>query len=126
MISFCYVESKIPRAQAQLTSIAATAKDVGLMISVPKTKYMIANCLPQPTLSVYCESINPITEIKYRGSKMAPAKLQEEQGFTLNGFLKAGAPVWKSQLHISTKVNSLLYMRDQPSLSLCRIWGDVS
>ena len=46
------LESTIPRAKAQLTSrpTAAAAKDLGLIISVPKTEYMTVNCHPHPTL----------------------------------------------------------------------------
>ena len=47
------LESTIPRAQAQLTSTAAAAKDLGLIISVPKTEYMTVNCHSHPTLQVY-------------------------------------------------------------------------
>ena len=67
------LESTIPRAQAQLTSTAAAAKDLGLIISVPKTEYMTVNCHPHPTLQVYGESINHVTDFRYLGSKMASA-----------------------------------------------------
>ena len=67
------LESTIPRAQAQLTSTAAAAKDLGLIISVPKTEYMTVNCHPHPTLQVFGESINHVTDFRYLGSKMASA-----------------------------------------------------
>ena len=62
------LESTIPRAQAQLTSTAAGAKDLGLIISVPKTEYMTVNCHPHPTLQVFGESINHVTDFRYLGS----------------------------------------------------------
>ena len=40
------LESTIPQAQAQLTSTAAAAKDLGLIISVPKTEYMTETITP--------------------------------------------------------------------------------
>ena len=57
------LESFIPRAQAQLTSTAAAAKDLGFIISVPKTEHMTANCHPHPTLQVNGESINHVTRL---------------------------------------------------------------
>ena len=57
----------------RLTSTAAAAKDLGLIISVPKTEYMTVNCLPQPSLQVYGEPINHVTDFRYLGSKMASA-----------------------------------------------------
>ena len=63
------LESTIPRAQVQLTSTAAAAKDLGLIIGVPETKYMTMNCHPHPTLQVYGESINHVTDFIYLGSK---------------------------------------------------------
>ena len=59
------LESSISRAQAQLNSTAAAAKDLGLIISVPKTEYMTANCHPQPSLQVYGEPINHVTDFRY-------------------------------------------------------------
>ena len=67
------LESTIPRSQAQLTSTASAEKDLGLIISVPKTEYMTVNCHPHPTLQVYGESINHVTDFRYLGSKMASA-----------------------------------------------------
>ena len=67
------LESSIPKAQAQLTHTAEAAKDLGLIISVLKTEYMTANCNPQPSLQVYGEPINHVTDFKYLGSKMASA-----------------------------------------------------
>ena len=45
-------------AQAQLTRTTSAAKDLGLIISVPKTEYMTANCHPTPPLQVYGQAIN--------------------------------------------------------------------
>ena len=70
------LEFTIPWPQAQLTSTAAAAKDLGLIISVrsvPKAEYMTLNCHPHPTLHVYGESINHVTDFRYLGSKMASA-----------------------------------------------------
>ena len=47
------LESAIPRAQTQLTRTASAGKDVGLIISIPKTEYMTVNCSPHPPLQVY-------------------------------------------------------------------------
>ena len=58
------LEPTIPWAQAQLTSTAAAAKDLGLIISVPKTEYMTVNCHHHPTLEVYGESINHVTDFR--------------------------------------------------------------
>ena len=49
------------------------AKDLGLIFSGSKTEYMTANRHPQPSLHVYGEPINHVTDFKYLGSKMAPA-----------------------------------------------------
>ena len=54
------LESTIPQAQAQMTSTATAAKDLGLIISVPKTEYMTVNCHPHPSLQGYGESIKEI------------------------------------------------------------------
>ena len=67
------LESSISPAQAQLTSTAAAAKDFGLIISVPKTENMTVNCHPQPSLQVYGELINHVTDFRYLRSKMASA-----------------------------------------------------
>ena len=44
------LKSSISQAQAQLTSTAEAAKDLGLIISVSKREYMTANLYPQPSL----------------------------------------------------------------------------
>ena len=67
------LESTIPRVQAQLASTAAAAKDLGLIISVPKTEYMAVNCHPHQTLQVYGESVHHVTDFRYLVSKMASA-----------------------------------------------------
>ena len=65
------LESTIPRAQAQLSSTATAAKDLDLIITVHKTEYIHdCNCHPNPTLQVYGESINHVTDFRYLGSKM--------------------------------------------------------
>ena len=67
------LESTIPRSQAQLTSTVAAAKDLGLIISVPKTEYITVNCRPHPTIQFYGESINHVTDFRYLGSKVTSA-----------------------------------------------------
>ena len=64
------LESTMSHAQAQLTRTASAAKDLGLIISVPKTEYMTANCSPQPTLQVYGEDIKHVSDFRYLGSQM--------------------------------------------------------
>ncbi|KAI8509483.1 hypothetical protein Bbelb_133310 [Branchiostoma belcheri] len=46
------LESTIPRAQEQLTKTAVAGKQLGLIISVPKTEYMAYNCNPQLPLEL--------------------------------------------------------------------------
>ena len=50
---------------------------------------MTANCHPQPSLQVYSEPINHVTDFKYLGSKMASAQvtLREVERVTLLRFL---------------------------------------
>ena len=101
------LESSISRAQAQLASTAAAAKDLGLLISVPKTEYMTANCHPQPGLEVYGEPIKHVTDFRYLGSKMASAAsdLKRRKALAWSAFWKL-EHLWRSsQLSISTKVN---------------------
>ena len=61
----------ITNAQAQLSRTAATAEDLGLVISVPKTEYMTVNCNPQPPLEVYGQPIKHVPNFRYLGSMMA-------------------------------------------------------
>ena len=67
------LESSLSQAQATLTSTAEAAKELGLIMSVPKREYITANCRPQLSLQVYGEPINHVTDFKYLGSKMASA-----------------------------------------------------
>ena len=101
------LESTIPRAQAQLTSTAAAAKDLCPTISVPKTEYMTARCHPHPTLQFYGESINHVTHFRYLGSKMASAasdfKRRKELAWSV--FWKLERLWGSSKLSISTKLN---------------------
>ena len=101
------LESTIPRAQAHLTSTAAAAKDFCLIISVPKTESMSVNCHPHPTLQVYGEPINHVTDFRYLGSKMASATSDFKRRKTLawSVFLKLERLWGNSQLSVSTKVN---------------------
>ena len=68
---------------------------------------MTANCHPHPTLQVYGEPINHVTDFKYLGSKMASAAsdLKRRKALAWSAFWKLER-LWKSsQLSISAKVN---------------------
>ena len=88
--------------QAQLTYTTEAAKNLDLIISIPKTEYITANCHLQPSLQVYGVSINHVADFKYLGSKMASAA---------SDFKRCKALVWsafwklleKPQLTISAK-----------------------
>ena len=104
------LESFISRAQAQLTSTAAAAKDLGLIINVPKTEYMTANYHPQPTLQVYMvygEPINHVTDFMYLGSKMtsATSNFKRRKALAWSTFWKLKRLWRRSQQPISAKVN---------------------
>ena len=90
------LEFTFPRTQAQLTSTAAAAKDLGLIISVTKTKYMTH---PHLTHQVYGESINHVTDFRYLISK-ASASNDSKRRKTLrwSAFLEAGTPGGKSPI----------------------------
>lgn len=53
------------RVQDQLTSTAATAKELGLAISFPETEYMTLNCDQHPPLKVYGESTKHVPDFEY-------------------------------------------------------------
>ena len=57
------LEFTFPRAQVHLTSTAAAAKDLGLII----------NYQSHPTLQVYGESIHHVTDFRHLSSKMTSA-----------------------------------------------------
>ena len=101
------LEFTFPRAQVQLTSTAAAAKHFGLIISVPKTEHMTVNCHPHPTLPVYGESINHVTDFRYLGSKMASAAsdFKRRKALARSAFWKLECLWGSPQLSISTKVN---------------------
>ena len=84
------LESTMARAHVQLTSTASAAHDLGLIISVFKKEYMTANCDPQPSLQIYGDSINHLTDFKYLGSKMASAAsdLKRHKTFAWSDFRK--------------------------------------
>ena len=101
------LESSISQTQVQLTSTAEAKKDLVLLISDSKTEYMTANCHPKPSLQVYGDPINHLTDFKYLGSKMVSAVSYFKRRKAL-----AWRKVWKlerlwrsPQLTISTKVN---------------------
>ena len=100
------LETTIPRAQAQLTETAEAAKDLGLFISVSKTEYMTANCNPHPTLQVYGDSINHVTDFRYLGSMMASgaSDLKRRKALAWCAFWKLER-LWRSpQIGIATKM----------------------
>ena len=95
------------QAQAKLNRTARAAKELGLIISVPKTEYMTANCHPQPPLQVYGEAIKHVTDFKYLGSQMASSA----SNFKRRKVSLAWGAFWKldrlwrsSELPISTKI----------------------
>ena len=59
------LESTRWRVQDQLTSTAATAKELGLAISFPETEYMTLNCDQHPPLKVYGESTKHVPDFEY-------------------------------------------------------------
>ncbi|XP_068703873.1 uncharacterized protein [Montipora foliosa] len=118
------LESTVPLAQTQLTRTASTSKDLGLIINVPKTEYMTANCHPTPPLQVYGEAINHVTDFTYFGSQMASSA----SDFKRRKVLAWGA-FWKlerfwrsSQLPISTKVNFVYTTCVTDLLYGCESW----
>ena len=112
-------------AQAQLTSTAAAAKDLGLIISVPKTEYMTVNCHSNPTLQVYGESINRVTDFRYLGSKMASASsdFKRRKVLAWSAFWKLERLWRSSQLSISTKVKLSYTTCVTILLYGCESWG---
>ena len=100
------LESSISRAQAQLTKTAEAAANLGLVISAPKTEYMIVNCNPQPALQVYGDSINHVSDFRYLGSMVASGSsdLKRRKSLAWCAFWKL-EQLWKSpHISIATKV----------------------
>jgi len=100
------LESSMPRAQSQLNRVAEAAADLGLVISAPKTEYMVTHCNPQPALQVYGNPINHVTDFRYLGSKMASSisDLKRRMALAWTAFWKLER-LWRSQsIPISTKV----------------------
>ena len=100
------LESSIPSAQSQLTSTAAAAEQLGLIISVPKTEYMTINCNPQPPLQVYGQPIKHVSNFKYLGSMMASGISDQTRRRALAwvAFWKL-EKIWRSpSISISTKI----------------------
>ena len=93
------LESTMSQAQAQLNRTTTAAKELGLIISVPKTEYMTANCHPQPPLQVYGEAIKHVTDFKYLGSQMASSAsdFKRRKALAWGAFWKLERlPVWPS------------------------------
>ena len=100
------LESTMSQAQAQLTRTADAAKDLGLIISVPKTEYMTANCSPHPPLQVYGEDIKHVSDFKYLGSQMASSAcdFKRRKALAWGAFWKLERLWRNSNLPISTKL----------------------
>ena len=100
------LESTMSQAQAQLNRTATAAKELGLIISVPKTEYMTANCHPQPPLQVYGEAIKHVTDFKYLGSQMASSAsdFKRCKALAWGAFWKLERLWRSSELPISTKI----------------------
>ena len=100
------LESTMSQAQAQLNRTATAAKELGLIISVPKTEYMTANCHPQPPLQVYGEAIKHVTDFKYLGSQMASSAsdFKRRKALAWGAFWKLERLWRSSELPISTKI----------------------
>ena len=96
-------ESTVPQAQLTRTT---SASDLGLIISVPKTEYMTANCHPTLPLQVYGEDIKHGTDFKYLGSQMASSQsdFKRRNALAWGAFWKLGRFCRSSQQPISTKV----------------------
>ena len=94
------------QAQAQLNRTATAAKELGLIISVPKTEYMTANCHPQPPLQVYGEDIKHVTDFKYLGSQIASSAsdFKRRKALAWGAFWKLERLWRSSELPISTKI----------------------
>ena len=100
------LESSIPRAQSQLTRTADAAANLGLIISAPKTEYMTINCHPQPSLQVYGNNINHVSDFRYLGSMMASSSsdLKRRKGLAWTAFWKLQR-LWRCpNIPIATKV----------------------
>ncbi|XP_068696932.1 uncharacterized protein [Montipora foliosa] len=100
------LESSISRAQSQLTRTASAAADLGLVISAPKTKYIVIYCCPQPPLEVYGSTINHVQDFKYLGSMMASSSgdFKRRKGLAWTAFWKLGG-LWRCpSISISTNI----------------------
>ena len=93
-------------------------QDLGLIISVPKTEYMRANCHPYPTLQVYGEFINHVTHFRYLGASNFYIKTQ---GINLQCFLETEALVWKFPI-VNLYIVSLSYTTCMIFLHGCGSW----
>ena len=97
------LESTTPLAQA--TRTAAAAKDLGLIISASKTEYMTYNLNPQPTLHVYSDTINHVSDFRYLRSMMASSKcdLKRRKALAWSAFWKLEHLWWGPALSITVK-----------------------
>ncbi|XP_068756758.1 uncharacterized protein [Montipora capricornis] len=100
------LESSISRAQSQLTRTASAAADLGLVISAPKTEYIVINCCPQPPLEVYGSTINHVQDFKYLGFMMASSSgdFKRTKGLAWTAFWKLEC-LWRCpSISISIKI----------------------
>ncbi|KAI8514995.1 hypothetical protein Bbelb_075860 [Branchiostoma belcheri] len=124
------LESTIPRAQEQLTKTAAAGKQLGLIISVPKTEYMTYNCNPQLPLEVYGQPIRHVANFKYLGSMMASSShdMAKRKSLAWTAFWKL-EKIWRSP-SISTSTKLKLFNTTCVTILLygCESWvitGDM-
>ncbi|KAI8493041.1 hypothetical protein Bbelb_290450 [Branchiostoma belcheri] len=82
------LESAQESTQAQLSKTASAAAEVGLVVSVLKTKYMCYNDNPGQPLQVYGETINQVQDFTYLGSNMASSSndLKRRRGLAWSAF----------------------------------------
>ena len=100
------LESLTPRSQRQIDRTTECAKDIGLMVNVPKTEYMTRHCDASIPLKVYGEPIQHVTDFKYLGSMMdsSGADLKRRKALAWSAFWKL-EKLWRNQTtSIATKV----------------------
>ncbi|XP_071941084.1 uncharacterized protein [Antedon mediterranea] len=81
-------------------------RSIGLIISAPKTEFVVSNCCSQPPLEVYGNAINHATNFKYLGSMMASSSgdFKRRKRLAWTAFWKL-ACLWRCpNIPISTKV----------------------
>ncbi|KAI8486540.1 spermatogenesis [Branchiostoma belcheri] len=109
---------------------AAAGKQLGLIISVPKTEYMTYNCSPQLPLEVYGQPIRHVANFKYLGSMMASSShdMAKRKSLAWTAFWKL-EKIWRSP-SISTSTKLKLFNTTCVTILLygCESWvitGDM-